>query len=196
MDDNKKKALSAALLQIEKQFGKGSVMRMGDGSAIPDIEVYSTGSIALDIALGVGGLPRGRVVEIYGPESSGKTTLALTVLAHAQKDNGVAAFIDAEHALDAEVRLYDRLFSEADPDGGGKNFLDCVNPQSLQILQDCKAEQSLLSATAQDHYQFEREGYFCLDSACVSDGEREGKNKGKLVFNRTIGLRDNWQQKK
>ena len=112
------------------------------------------------------------------------------------KPRGVIHWVSAEHSIDCEVRLYDRLFSEADPDGGGKNFLDCVNPQSLQILQDCKAEQSLLSATAQDHYQFEREGYFCLDSACVSDGEREGKNKGKLVFNRTIGLRDNWQQKK
>ncbi|MEO1889914.1 MAG: recombinase RecA [Cycloclasticus sp.] len=100
MDENKKKVLSAALLQIEKQFGKGSVMRMGDGSAIPDIEVYSTGSIALDIALGVGGLPRGRVVEIYGPESSGKTTLTLECIAQCQKEGGTAAFVDAEHALD------------------------------------------------------------------------------------------------
>lgn len=100
MDDNKKKALSAALLQIEKQFGKGSVMRMGDGSAIPDIETYSTGSIALDVALGVGGLPRGRVVEIYGPESSGKTTLTLECIAQCQKEGGTAAFVDAEHALD------------------------------------------------------------------------------------------------
>jgi len=100
MDENKKKALSAALLQIEKQFGKGSVMRMGDGSSIPDIETYSTGSIALDVALGVGGLPRGRVVEIYGPESSGKTTLTLETIAQCQKAGGTAAFVDAEHALD------------------------------------------------------------------------------------------------
>ncbi|MDX2426658.1 MAG: recombinase RecA [Cycloclasticus sp.] len=100
MDENKKKALSAALLQIEKQFGKGSVMRMGDGTAIPDIETYSTGSIALDVALGVGGLPRGRVVEIYGPESSGKTTLTLETIAQCQKAGGTAAFVDAEHALD------------------------------------------------------------------------------------------------
>ncbi len=100
MDDNKKKALSAALLQIDKQFGKGSVMRMGDGSALPDIETYSTGSIALDVALGVGGLPRGRVVEIYGPESSGKTTLTLEAIAQCQKAGGTAAFVDAEHALD------------------------------------------------------------------------------------------------
>ncbi|MDO9212557.1 MAG: recombinase RecA [Methylococcales bacterium] len=100
MDDNKKKALSAALMQIEKQFGKGSVMRMGDVAASRDIEVVSTGSLGLDIALGVGGLPRGRVVEIYGPESSGKTTLTLQVIAEMQKLGGVAAFVDAEHALD------------------------------------------------------------------------------------------------
>ncbi len=100
MDENRKKALAQALGQIEKQFGKGSVMRMGDGGAIKDIEVVSTGSIGLDVALGVGGLPRGRVVEIYGPESSGKTTLTLQVIAEAQKLGGTAAFVDAEHALD------------------------------------------------------------------------------------------------
>ena len=101
MDDAKKKALSAALGQIEKQFGKGSVMRMGDTSAVREVEAISTGSLGLDIALGVGGLPRGRVVEIYGPESSGKTTLSLQVIAEAQKLGGTAAFVDAEHALDA-----------------------------------------------------------------------------------------------
>ena len=101
MDDAKKKALSAALGQIEKQFGKGSVMRMGDTSAVREVEAISTGSLGLDIALGVGGLPRGRVIEIYGPESSGKTTLALQVIAEAQKLGGTAAFVDAEHALDA-----------------------------------------------------------------------------------------------
>jgi recombination protein RecA len=100
MDDNKRKALSAALGQIEKQFGKGAVMRMGDVGAVRDIEVISTGSLGLDIALGIGGLPRGRVIEIYGPESSGKTTLTLQVIAEAQKLGGTAAFIDAEHALD------------------------------------------------------------------------------------------------
>jgi len=99
MDDNKKKALSAALSQIEKQFGKGSVMRMGD-SVNANIEAISTGSIALDVALGIGGLPKGRVVEIYGPESSGKTTLTLQVIAEAQKAGGTCAFVDAEHALD------------------------------------------------------------------------------------------------
>ncbi len=100
MDENKKKALSAALSQIEKQFGKGSVMRMGDGGTAANIEAISTGSIALDVALGIGGLPKGRVVEIYGPESSGKTTLTLQVIAEAQKAGGTCAFVDAEHALD------------------------------------------------------------------------------------------------
>jgi len=98
--DDKQKALSAALGQIEKQFGKGSVMRMGDGSAARDIDVVSTGSLGLDIALGIGGLPRGRIVEIYGPESSGKTTLTLHAIAEMQKLGGTAAFVDAEHALD------------------------------------------------------------------------------------------------
>ena len=100
MEDNKRKALSAALSQIEKQFGKGAVMRMGDVSAVRDVESISTGSLGLDVALGIGGLPRGRVVEIYGPESSGKTTLSLQVIAEAQKAGGTAAFVDAEHALD------------------------------------------------------------------------------------------------
>ena len=102
MDDNKSKALSAALSQIEKQFGKGSIMRMGEAEISKDIEVVSTGSLGLDIALGIGGLPRGRVVEIYGPESSGKTTLTLSVIAEMQKLGGTAAFIDAEHALDPQ----------------------------------------------------------------------------------------------
>ncbi|HEB57460.1 MAG TPA: recombinase RecA [Gammaproteobacteria bacterium] len=102
MDDGKQKALSAALSQIEKQFGKGAVMRLGDSSAARDVETISTGSISLDVALGVGGLPRGRVIEIYGPESSGKTTLTLQVIAECQKGGGTAAFVDAEHALDPQ----------------------------------------------------------------------------------------------
>ncbi|MGI9205102.1 MAG: recombinase RecA [Woeseiaceae bacterium] len=102
MDDNRKKALAAALGQIEKQFGKGSVMRLGDGGVIKDIEAISTGSIGLDTSLGIGGLPKGRVIEIYGPESSGKTTLTLQVVAEAQKLGGTAAFVDAEHALDPQ----------------------------------------------------------------------------------------------
>ena len=100
MDDNRKKALAAALGQIEKQFGKGSVMRLGDNPMSRDVDVISTGSIGLDIALGVGGVPKGRVVEIYGPEASGKTTLTLQIVAEAQKMGGTAAFVDAEHALD------------------------------------------------------------------------------------------------
>jgi recombination protein RecA len=120
MDDNRKKALAAALGQIEKQFGKGSVMRLGDASAAMDFDVIPTGSLCLDIALGVGGLPRGRIVEIYGPESSGKTTLTLEVIAQCQKLGGTAAFVDAEHALDptyAEklgVKVDDLLVSQPD----------------------------------------------------------------------------------
>jgi len=120
MDENRKKALSAALSQIEKQFGKGSVMRMGDAGAIRDVQAVSTGSLTLDIALGVGGLPRGRVIEIYGPESSGKTTLALQSVAEIQKCGGTAAFIDAEHALDPQyaeklgVQVDDLLVSQPD----------------------------------------------------------------------------------
>ena len=120
MDENKKKALSAALGQIEKQFGKGSVMRMGDAGAMADIQAVSTGSIALDVALGIGGLPRGRVVEIYGPESSGKTTLTLHAVAEMQKLGGTAAFVDAEHALDPSyaaklgVNIDDLLVSQPD----------------------------------------------------------------------------------
>jgi recombination protein RecA len=119
MDDNKSKALAAALAQIEKQYGKGSIMKM-DAEAIKDIEVVSTGSLGLDLALGVGGLPRGRVVEIYGPESSGKTTLTLQVIAEVQKAGGTAAFIDAENALDITyagklgVKTEDLLISQPD----------------------------------------------------------------------------------
>src|ERR1051325_5194676 len=120
MDDNKSKALSAALSQIEKQFGKGSIMRLGESDIARDIQVVSTGSLGLDLALGVGGLPRGRVVEIYGPESSGKTTLTLQVIAEMQKLGGTAAFIDAEHALDIQyagklgVNVNDLLVSQPD----------------------------------------------------------------------------------
>jgi recombination protein RecA len=122
MDENKAKALAAALSQIEKQFGKGSIMKMGEGSVANDIIPVSTGSLGLDIALGIGGLPRGRIVEIYGPESSGKTTLTLQVIAEMQKTGGTAAFIDAEHALDPTyaqklgVNINDLLISQ--PDNG------------------------------------------------------------------------------
>ncbi|MEZ5444531.1 MAG: recombinase RecA [Gammaproteobacteria bacterium] len=120
MEENRKKALAAALGQIEKQFGTGSVMRMGDARAVRNLDVVSSGSLALDIALGVGGLPRGRVVEIYGPESSGKTTIALQAIAEAQKAGGTAAFVDAEHALDPQyaeklgVNVADLLVSQPD----------------------------------------------------------------------------------
>ncbi len=130
LDENKRKALGAALLQIEKQYGKGAVMRMGDTGPIRDIEVISTGSLALDIALGIGGLPKGRVVEVYGPESSGKTTLALSAIAEAQKQGGVAAFVDAEHALDPVyaqklgVNLDDLLVSQPDT---GEQALEIVD---------------------------------------------------------------------
>src|SRR5687767_11290300 len=119
MDDNKSKALAAALSQIEKQFGKGSIMKMDD-AAIKDIDTVSTGSLGLDIALGIGGLPRGRVIEVYGPESSGKTTLTLQVIAEMQKIGGTCAFIDAEHALDVQyaqklgVNLQELLLSQPD----------------------------------------------------------------------------------
>ncbi|MDX2220094.1 MAG: recombinase RecA [Burkholderiales bacterium] len=122
MDENKSKALAAALSQIEKQFGKGSIMKLGDNEIARDIQVVSTGSLGLDIALGIGGLPRGRIVEIYGPESSGKTTLTLQVIAEMQKMGGTAAFIDAEHALDPQyaqklgVNVNEMLVSQ--PDNG------------------------------------------------------------------------------
>ena len=120
MDDNRKKALAAALGQIERQFGKGSVMRLGDSGAAKDVEVISTGSLNLDMALGVGGLPRGRIIEIFGPESSGKTTLTLQVIAECQRGGGTAAFVDAEHALDPQyaaklgVQVDDLLVSQPD----------------------------------------------------------------------------------
>jgi recombination protein RecA len=130
LNTEKAKALQAALSQIEKQFGKGSIMRLGEGEKIEDIQVVSTGSLGLDIALGVGGLPRGRVVEIFGPESSGKTTLTLQVIAEMQKQSGVCAFIDAEHALDVQyaqklgVNLQDLLISQPDT---GEQALEIVD---------------------------------------------------------------------
>lgn len=141
MDDNKKKALSAALGQIEKQFGKGAVMRMGDSSVNRDIEVISTGSLTLDIALGIGGLPKGRIVEIYGPESSGKTTMTLQAVAECQKAGGTAAFIDAEHALDpvyAEklgVNVDDLLVSQPDTGDQALEITDMlVRSGSVDII--------------------------------------------------------------
>jgi recombination protein RecA len=129
-DNEKAKALQAALAQIEKQFGKGTIMRLAEGEKIEDIEVVSTGSLGLDIALGVGGLPRGRVVEIYGPESSGKTTLTLQVIAEMQRQGGTCAFVDAEHALDIQyaqklgVKVSDLLISQPDT---GEQALEIVD---------------------------------------------------------------------
>jgi len=129
-NSEKSKALQAALAQIEKQFGKGTIMRLGEGEAIEDIQVVSTGSLGLDVALGVGGLPRGRVVEIYGPESSGKTTLTLQVIAQMQQQGGTCAFVDAEHALDVQyaqklgVNIPDLLISQPDT---GEQALEIVD---------------------------------------------------------------------
>lgn len=135
MDQNKQKALAAALGQIEKQFGKGSIMRLGDSKTM-DIEAISTGSLSLDVALGIGGLPCGRIVEIYGPESSGKTTLTLQVIAEAQKKGKTCAFVDAEHALDPiyaaklGVNVDDLLISQ--PDTGEQALEICDMLVSLQ----------------------------------------------------------------
>ena len=141
MDDNRRKALDAALGQIERQFGKGAIMRMGADDPARDIDVVSTGSLALDVALGIGGLPRGRVVEIYGPESSGKTTLCLQVVAEMQKLGGVAAYIDAENALDpayAEklgVNVSDMLISQPDTGEQGLEIADMlVRSNSVDII--------------------------------------------------------------
>ena len=141
MDDNKGKALAAALAQIEKQFGKGSIMKMGDAQIQNDLQVVSTGSLGLDIALGVGGLPRGRVVEIYGPESSGKTTLCLQVVAQVQKQGGTAAYIDAENALDPVyagklgVNVGELLISQPDTGEQGLEIADMlVRSGSVDVI--------------------------------------------------------------
>ena len=141
MDDNKKKALSAALGQIEKQFGKGTIMRMGDDAVSRDIDVISTGSLGLDLALGIGGLPRGRIVEIYGPESSGKTTMTLQVIAECQKAGGTAAFVDAEHALDPDyarkigVDVDELLISQPDTGDQALEIVDMlVRSSAVDII--------------------------------------------------------------
>ncbi len=150
MDDNKAKALQAALSQIEKQFGKGSIMKMGDADVEKGIQVVSTGSLGLDIALGVGGLPRGRVVEIYGPESSGKTTLTLQVIANIQKLGGTAAFIDAEHALDPQyaqrlgVDTSELLLSQPD---NGEQALEIADMLVRSASVDCVVIDSVAALT-------------------------------------------------
>ncbi|HZZ93116.1 MAG TPA: recombinase RecA [Usitatibacter sp.] len=150
MDENKAKALQAALSQIEKQFGKGSIMKMGDKDVEKGIEVVSTGSLGLDMALGVGGLPRGRVVEIYGPESSGKTTLTLQVIANIQKQGGTAAFIDAEHALDPQyaqrlgVVTSELLLSQPD---NGEQALEIADMLVRSASVDCVVIDSVAALT-------------------------------------------------
>ncbi len=150
MDENKSKALQAALTQIERQFGKGSIMRMGDKDVEKGIEVVSTGSLGLDLALGVGGLPRGRVVEIYGPESSGKTTLTLQVIANIQKLGGTAAFIDAEHALDPQyaqrlgVDTSELLLSQPD---NGEQALEIADMLVRSADVDCVVVDSVAALT-------------------------------------------------
>jgi recombination protein RecA len=150
MDENKSKALAAALSQIEKQFGKGSIMKLGDADVDKAIEVVSTGSLGLDMALGVGGLPRGRVVEIYGPESSGKTTLALQVIANVQKLGGTAAFIDAEHALDPQyaqrlrVDTSELLLSQPD---NGEQALEIADMLVRSASVDCVVIDSVAALT-------------------------------------------------
>src|SRR6187401_1763420 len=150
MDENKSKALQAALSQIEKQFGKGAIMKMGDKDVEKGIEVVSTGSLGLDMALGVGGLPRGRVVEIYGPESSGKTTLTLQVIANAQKAGGTAAFIDAEHALDPQyaqrlgVDTSELLLSQPD---NGEQALEIADMLVRSASVDCVVIDSVAALT-------------------------------------------------
>lgn len=141
MDKSKQKALNAAVAQIEKQFGKGSVMLMGDSKVVPDIEAISTGSLGLDIALGIGGLPKGRIVEIFGPESSGKTTLTLQVIAECQRHGGVAAFVDAEHALDLSyaeklsVKVDELLVSQPDTGEQALEITDMlVRSGSLDVI--------------------------------------------------------------
>src|SRR5688572_53928 len=150
MDENKAKALAAALSQIEKQFGKGSIMKMGDKDVEKGIEVVSTGSLGLDMALGVGGLPRGRVVEIYGPESSGKTTLTLQVIANVQRLGGTAAFIDAEHALDPQyaqrlgVDTSELLLSQPD---NGEQALEIADMLVRSASVDCVVIDSVAALT-------------------------------------------------
>jgi len=150
MDENRKKALGMALSQIEKQFGKGSVMRMGDVQAVRDVETVSSGSLGLDIALGIGGLPRGRIVEIYGPESSGKTTLALHAVAEIQRSGGTAAFVDAEHALDPSyagkvgVKIDDLLVSQPDT---GEQALEITDMLVRSGAVDCIVIDSVAALT-------------------------------------------------
>ena len=173
----KAKALQAALAQIEKQFGKGTIMRLGEGEQIEDIQVVSTGSLGLDVALGVGGLPRGRVVEIYGPESSGKTTLTLQVVAEMQKQGGTCAFIDAEHALDTSyaqklgVNLNDVLISQPDT---GEQALEIVD----SLVRSGAVDLIVIDSVAAHVPKAEIEGEMGVQSVFGID---EGAHAGQLL---------------
>src|ERR1700674_4716839 len=176
MDDNKSKALAAALSQIEKQFGKGSIMKM-DAEAIRDIDIVSTGSLGLDLALGVGGLPRGRVVEIYGPESSGKTTLTLQVIAEIQKTGGTAAFIDAENALDISyagklgVKTADLLISQPDT---GEQALEIADMLVRSGAVDVIVVDSVAALTPKAEIEGERgEAHMGLQARLMSQALRK-----------------------
>ncbi len=177
MNDNRKKALAAALGQIEKQFGKGSVMRLGDDSSAKGMEAISTGSIGLDVALGIGGLPRGRVVEIYGPESSGKTTLMLQVIAEAQKLGGTAAFIDAEHALDPRyaeklgVNVDELLVSQPDT---GEQALEITDMLVRSGAVDIVVIDSVAALTPKAEIEGEMgDSHMCLKARLMSQALRK-----------------------
>ncbi len=190
MDENRKKALAAALSQIEKQFGKGSVMRLGDHIASRDVDVVSTGSLGLDIALGVGGLPRGRVVEVYGPESSGKTTLTLQVIAEVQKKGGTAAFVDAEHALDPSyaaklgVNVDDLLISQPDT---GEQALEIADMLVRSAAVDVVVVDSVAALTPKAEIEGEMgDSHMGLQARLMSQALR--KLTGTLSKSKTIAI--------
>ena len=190
MDDNKQKALTAALGQIERQFGKGAVMRLGDPGSVRDVEAVSTGSLNLDIALGVGGLPRGRVIEIFGPESSGKTTIALQTVAQMQRIGGTAAFVDAEHALDpayAEklgINIADLLPPAEDAVVGG-DLYDCYHSRSHTrfLIGDVRGKGLMIGT------EFTANGNRAKEKQLVKDVIHSAEEKGMLLL--SCGTYDN-----
>lgn len=194
----REKAISAALTQIERQFGKGAIMRLGDGEIIKDIETISTGSIGLDIALGVGGVPRGRILEIYGPESSGKTTLALSIIAQAQKKGGICAFIDAEHALDINyakklgAKTDDLLLSQPD---NGEQALEITEVLTRSSGVDVIVIDSVAALTPRAEIEGEMgDSHIGLQARLMSQALRKlagviNKSKTCLIFINQIRLK-------
>ena len=192
------KAISSALSQIERQFGKGAIMRLGDGEIIKDIETISTGSLGLDIALGVGGVPRGRIIEIYGPESSGKTTLALSIIAQAQKADGICAFIDAEHALDVNyakklgVKTDDLLLSQPDT---GEQALEIAEVLTRSSAVDAIVIDSVAALTPRAEIEGEMgDSHIGLQARLMSQALRKlagviSKSKTCLIFINQIRLK-------